>query len=100
MWPVFAGLTRSPLALLALTPGFALHELAPAGAGFDGPTVAALAAATAAVAAVLVWRLVPGQALGAAPARTGPVAGRSWLLYPLLSALPQELLFRVLFFRR
>ena len=56
-------------------------------------------AATAAVAALLVWWLVPQQALSLPRRATG-----LWLaimaLYPLLSALPQELLFRPLFFRR
>ena len=79
--------------LLALTPGFAWGELARGWRRLDWRTVAAVAAATAAVSALLVWWLVPGQALWLPRRATG-----LWLailaLYPLLSALPQELIFR------
>ena len=99
LWPVLLGLTAVALLLLALTPGFAWGELARGWRRIDWPMVAAVAAATAAVSAVLVWWLVPGQALWLPRRATG-----LWLailaLYPLLSALPQELIFRLLFFRR
>jgi membrane protease YdiL (CAAX protease family) len=99
LWPVLFGLTAVALLLLALTPGFAWGELARGWTVIDWRTVAAVAAATAAASALLVWWLVPGQALWLPRRATG-----LWLailaLYPLLSALPQELIFRVLFFRR
>ena len=99
LWPVFLGLTLLALGLLARTPGFRWAELGRGWRRLDGRVVAAVAAATVAVAALLVWRLLPGQALEL-PRR----APGLWLLilalYPLLSALPQELVFRVLFFRR
>ena len=99
LWPVFLGLMAVALALLAVTPGFAWRELGAGWGRLDVRAVAALAVATAAVAALLVWLLVPGQAL-ALPRRSPGLWLLIMALYPLLSALPQELLFRVLFFRR
>ena len=58
-----------------------------------------MAAVTAVVAGLLVWLLVPGQAL-ALPRRAPGLWVAILALYPFLSALPQELIFRVLFFRR
>jgi membrane protease YdiL (CAAX protease family) len=99
VWPVLAGATALGLALLALTPGFRWGELAGGWRRIAWGQVALVGAATAAAAGVLVWLLVPGQAF-ALPRR----ATELWLLilafYPVLSALPQELLFRPLFFRR
>jgi len=99
LWPVLLGVTAVALGLLALTPGFRWRELAEGWVSIDWQVVVAVAAATAAVSALLVWWLVPWQALWLPRRATG-----LWLailvLYPLLSALPQELVFRVLFFRR
>lgn len=99
MWPVLMAVTGLALALLARTPGFAWGELVRGWSGLDWGYVALVGAATAAVAAALVLWLVPGQALFLPRRATG-----LWLailaLYPFLSALPQELVFRPLFFRR
>ena len=99
VWPVLLGATALGVRLLARTPGFAWGELACGWRGIDWGQVALVGVGTAAVAAVLVWWLVPGQALMLPRRATG-----LWLailaLYPLLSALPQELMFRPLFFRR
>ncbi|HET9068501.1 MAG TPA: CPBP family intramembrane glutamic endopeptidase [Amaricoccus sp.] len=101
LWPAFLGVTLAALGLLALTPGFAWRELVRGGAagGVDWGEAGLVALATAVTAGLLVWLLVPGQAF--ALPRQAP---RLWvailLIYPLLSALPQEIVFRVLFFRR
>ncbi len=99
LWPVFLGVTLLALGLLARTPGFRWAELGRGWRRLDARAIGLVAAATALVAGLLVWRLLPGRALEL-PRR----APGLWLLilalYPLLSALPQELVFRVLFFRR
>lgn len=99
LFPTLLGATTLGAILLARTPGFAWRELLRGWRGLDWRHVARVAAGTAAVAALLVALLVPEEALGLPRRMTG-----LWLmillLYPLLSALPQELLFRPLFFRR
>ena len=97
LWPAFLGVTLVALVLLARTPGFDWRELAQGGVAWG--EVALVAAVTAVVAAGLVWLLVPGQAL-ALPRRAPGLWVAIMLVYPFLSALPQELVFRVLFFRR
>jgi len=97
--PVLLAMTAVALALLAVTPGFGWRELGRGWGRLDWRWIAAVAAATALVAALLVWALVPGQAL-MLPRRAPGLWLAILLLYPLLSALPQEIIFRVLFFRR
>jgi hypothetical protein len=97
LWPALIGATLVALVLLALTPGFDWRELARGGVAWR--EVALVAAATAAVAGALVWLLVPGQAFSL-PRRAPGLWVAILLLYPLLSALPQEIVFRELFFRR
>jgi hypothetical protein len=97
LWPAFLGATLGALMLLALTPGFDWRELVRGGIGWG--EVALVGAATAVVAAALVWLLLPGQAFSL-PRRAPRLWVAIMLLYPLLSALPQELVFRALFFRR
>jgi membrane protease YdiL (CAAX protease family) len=99
LWPVFFAATALALGLLAATPGFAWAELARGWRRVDWRWVAGMALATAAVAGTLVWALVPGQAFGL-PRRAPGLWLAILALYPLLSAAPQEILFRVLFFRR
>lgn len=99
LFPVLLGLTALALVLLARTPGFAWRELTLGWDGIDWRFVAAVAALTALATGLLVWLLVPGQALMLP--RTMPTLWLAiMLLYPLLSALPQEVIFRPLFFRR
>jgi membrane protease YdiL (CAAX protease family) len=99
LWPVLFGMTAVALALLAVTPGFAWAELARGWRRIDWRLVGGVAAMTALACGLLVWWLVPGRFLALPRNSTG-----LWLmilaLYPLLSALPQELIFRALFFRR
>ena len=98
LWPVLLGLTAVALLLLALTPGFAWGELARAGGASTGGGRGGRGGDGGGVGAP---RLVAGAGAGAGLPRR---ATGLWLailaLYPLLSALPQELIFRVLFFRR
>lgn len=99
LWPMLAGVTLLALVLLARTPGFAWAELLRGWRRLDWGYVALVALATAGLAAALVAWLVPWQAFALPRRSTG-----LWLtilaLYPFLSALPQELVFRPLFFRR
>jgi membrane protease YdiL (CAAX protease family) len=97
LWPVLFGVTAVALALLAVTPGFRWRELV--GGRLAWGEVAAVALATALVCGLLVWWLVPGRFL-ALPRRSTELWLMILALYPLLSALPQELVFRALFFRR
>jgi len=97
LWRVLPAVTLLAVLLLALTPGFAWRQLAQGGIGWG--EVALAGAATAAVAGLLVWLLLPGQAL-ALPRRAPGLWLTILALYPLLSALPQELVYRTLFFRR
>lgn len=99
LFPVLFGMTALGLVLLARTPGFEWRDLATGWGRIDWRLVGGTAALTAAATGVLVWSLVPGQAL--VLPRTMPTLWLTILaLYPLLSALPQEIVFRPLFFRR
>lgn len=96
---VLAGLTVVTVWLLNRTPGFQWRELLrPPGPG-SARMIAGFAAGTAVVVLALAWLLVPGQMFGLPTYRT-----ELWLmimiLYPLISVLPQELIFRPLFFGR
>jgi hypothetical protein len=99
MLPLLFAVTLVGLALLARTSGFRWRELVRGWGRIDWRAVGAAGAVTAAVCGALVWLLVPGQALMLPRDMPG-----LWLtimaLYPLLSALPQEVVFRPLFFRR
>jgi uncharacterized protein len=99
MYPLLFAMTAIGAGLLGFTRGFSWLELVRGWRAIDWGLVALAAAATALVAALLVWWLVPHQAFLLPRRLTG-----LWLailaLYPLLSVLPQELIFRPLFFRR
>lgn len=97
--PVLA-LFAGGVVLLSITPGFAWRELARV-RGFaaqPGLTLAFLVL-TPAVVAGLAWWLVPWRFLDL-PTRMPDLWLRIMLAYPLLSVLGQELVYRVLFFRR
>lgn len=99
LWTVVFGAFGLGLGLLAVTPGFAWRELREGPLVGDWRLLAGFTAVTAALAGGAALWLAPGAFLGLATHRTG-----LWLtilaLYPILSALPQEILYRVLFFRR
>lgn len=97
LWPAFLGLTLLTAVLLARTPGFRWRELLRGRP--DAGRVAAAGVATAVACGALVLWLLPERAL--ALPRQEPALWLAILaLYPFLSALPQELVFRALFFRR
>ena len=96
---VLAGVTIGAAALLSITPEFSWREVLRPLRRIDRAVIAGFAAAALlAILSLTLW-LVP-QRLFWLP-RTHPGI---WLLivavYPFLSALPQEMIFRVLFFRR
>jgi membrane protease YdiL (CAAX protease family) len=95
--PALFGMTAVAAGLLTLTPGFAWGSLVRGRVAWDRVGLVALAAALACGA--LAWALVPGRML-ALPRQAPGLWVAIMVLYPLLSALPQELLFRPLFFRR
>jgi uncharacterized protein len=99
LFPVLLAVTLLALALLGLTPGFAWRDLLRGWRGLDWGHVAKVGLLALAVVALLVWWLVPHRAFSLPRHATG-----LWLmillLYPVLSALPQEIVFRELFFRR
>jgi membrane protease YdiL (CAAX protease family) len=99
LFPVILSLAIVALVLLALTPDFSPRELLRGPVAGQWKLIAAFALAGAALSFGLTLALVPERFLELPRHRPG-----LWLLillaYPLLSALPQELIYRVLFFRR
>ena len=99
LFPVILALAVLALVLLALTPGFSARELLRGPVAGQWKLIAAFALAGAALSFGLTLALVPERLLELPRQRFG-----LWLLilllYPLVSALPQELIYRVLFFRR
>lgn len=93
------GMVLLGITLLSTTPGFRWRSLLPTGVGENWPLILAFSLATAVIAIALVLWLRPENFLFLP--RNMPAL---WLLvvvlYPLLSALPQELFYRVLFFER
>lgn len=97
--PAALSLTALGLVLLARTPGFAWHDLTHGWRRIAWARVAAMALVTAAVGLGLMLALRPWAIFE--PGRSVPLLLLAILvLYPPLSALPQEVLFRPLFFRR
>ena len=97
MFPALFAVTAVGVVLLAVTPGFSWRSL------LDGRIrwreVAVFAVLVAAVSGVVIAVTAPGAAFGLARANPA-LLGMILVLYPILSALPQELVFRPLFFRR
>ncbi|MFO7856939.1 MAG: CPBP family glutamic-type intramembrane protease [Paracoccaceae bacterium] len=99
LWSVMIGAFLASVALLAVTPGVSWRELV------EGPLVGAwgglllFTTTTAALATGAVLWLAP-EALFGLPRRATGLWLAIMLLYPLLSALPQEVMFRMLFYRR
>lgn len=99
MFPVLFVFTAVGLLLLHLTPGFRWHDLIRGWDRIDWRVVALAAAGTFAVGWAVVTATAPQSAFGLVrsnPALMATIA----VLYPVLSALPQEIVFRPLFFRR
>lgn len=96
---VFLGVIAVSVVLLSLTPGFRWRELGKGWRSIDWREVGLVALLTAVASLVFVLWLVPGQ-LFRLPRQAPELWLMIMLLYPILSALPQEVVFRVLFFRR
>lgn len=99
MFPALFAFTGAGLALLCATPGFRWRELGNGWRGWPWREAALFAAVSAAGAWLLVKMLQPDAAFDLLQGNPLLLAA-VWLGYPVASALPQELLFRVLFFRR
>lgn len=98
-FPVLFAMTAAGAWLLTRTQGFSWGELRGGWRGLDWRLLAGFGVLTAAVSTGIVEAFVPGQFLGLVrrnPAFFAVIV----VLYPILSALPQEVLFRVLYFRR
>lgn len=99
LFGALAGLTAIAAILLAVTPGFRIKELRQGPVLGEWRLILVFAAVTAAVCLGLASVLVPERMFGlmlAWPERWLTIM----LLYPIVSAAPQELIFRPLFFRR
>jgi len=99
MFPVLFLFTSLGVILLHVTEGFQWHDLTRNLRKVDWRAVAGFAAVTAAVAAWVVLTRAP-EAFLALPKYQPALLLMIVLLYPILSALPQEVVFRPLFFRR
>lgn len=102
VYPLFGALfavTAVSVVLLARTPGFSPMELIRGPVLGQWPLILGFATVAAAVIFGLVWALIPGRMLSL-PLYRPDLWLMIMLLYPFLSALPQEIIFRALFFRR
>ena len=99
MFPVLFAVTAVGLWLLWRTPGVRLRDLMRGWASIDWRLVTGFALVTAVISYGVIQATRPGAMFGLFLHRRD-----LWLaimvLYPLLSALPQELIFRPLFFER
>lgn len=99
MWTALSGVTIASLVLLLFTPGFRWRSLIRGRLIADWRITLLFVLITAIIAVALVHWLVPGRFLS-----LPRYATELWLtimaLYPFLSALPQEIVYRVLFFER
>lgn len=97
--PVVLALGGVALLLLRVTPGYEIADLWRGGLKGSWPLVLGFFVACAASCIVTAWYLVPERLFSMPVERPG-----LWLLimvaYPFASALPQELIYRPLFFRR
>ena len=102
LYPLFAALfavTAVSVVLLARTPGFRPRELVQGGLLRHWPLVAGFAAGAAVVCLADAAVMVPGR-LFELPRQRPELWLTIMLLYPVLSALPQEIIFRALYYRR
>ncbi|WP_371814401.1 CPBP family intramembrane glutamic endopeptidase [Ruegeria sp. HKCCA4812] len=99
MFPALFALTGLGIVLLHRTPGFQWAELRYGWANWTLREVALFSAIVAAFCVGLIQITRPDAAFFLLVHRPEMLAF-IWVGYPLLSALPQELLFRPLFFRR
>ncbi len=99
MWTALAGVTIVSLVLLLFTPGFRWRALIRGRLIADWRMTVLFVLVTGIIAVGLVQWLVPGRFLSL-PRYATELWLKIMVLYPFLSALPQELVYRVLFFER
>lgn len=99
LFPALLSFSVAGLILLWRTGGFDWRSLIRGWGRFDGRLFLAFAALTL-IVALAVLALTRPDALFSFLHRDPRLLLMIWLLYPILSALPQELIFRVLFFHR
>ncbi len=99
MFPALFACTALGLILLARTPGFRWRELRAGWRSWSWGELLLFAGITL-VACLVVIQITAPAATFALLRDQPQLLAMIWLLYPLLSALPQELLFRPLFYRR
>lgn len=97
MFPALFAATLVGIVLLHLTPGFRWGDLRRGAVPWR--VVAGFCAVTLGVALAVSWVTTGGRPLAFATANPALLAAIA-LVYPVASALPQELVFRPLFFRR
>ncbi|MBE1284244.1 MAG: CPBP family intramembrane metalloprotease [Rhodobacteraceae bacterium] len=99
MFPALFAFTALGIALLHFTPGFGWAELRYNWRAWTARELVVFAVAVTLICIAIIYVARPEAAfflLRNEPALLAFI----WIGYPLVSALPQELLFRVLFFRR
>ena len=99
LFPALFALSAAGICLLHLTPGFRWRDLLRGRRAIGRPPVLITAAVTAA-AGVTIMSVWHPQALFALPRARPELMLMIALLYPVLSVLPQELVYRPLYFRR
>lgn len=99
MFPVLFAFTLAGLVLLALTPGFRWRELGHGLFRMSPGLILFVTLGTAAIGYAVVQATTP-RAFLYLPRYNPELMLMIAALYPFLSALPQELVFRALFFRR
>lgn len=99
LFPALFAFTLMGVFLLQITPGFRWRDLVTGFARIDWAFVGGFVLVTVAVATGIVLLLRPEAFLVLAREKPDLLA-LIWVFYPWFSALPQELIFRPLFFRR
>lgn len=99
LFPVLGGVTIIGLVLLAVTPGFKWRELLHGAGRMSWRLIGGTVIGTLIIGYVIVSLTYP-EARWFLPRHNPALMAMIALLYPFLSALPQEIVFRPLFFRR
>lgn len=99
LFPALALFSAAGMALLWLTGGFDWRGLVRGWSRLPWREILGMILITTAIGAAILWFVRPGAIFHMARERPGFMLV-IWVLYPILSALPQELIFRPLFFHR
>lgn len=99
LFPALAVFSLAGLALLWWTGGFDWRSLIRGWGRVRWPLVVLFGLSVGVIGWAVMALSIPDYRLNTSPQRL-LFLSRIWILYPLLSALPQELIFRTLFFHR